>query len=146
MRFPCPCGLSVLASRDDPEGTFGTRSSRTGISGRDSVLAIIQPFTDLALRRWNGGTSVIPPGVWVSLDTHEPPSPFDGSTGPLPPLWRRKNGTQPFILIGRAPRGFSLRSGCRPGARGKSCSYFCALCRSTKTALAVSNFCPPLHP
>src|SRR5712692_6309757 len=86
MRFPCSCGLSVLASRDDPEGTFGTRSSRTGISGRDSVLAIIQPFTDLGLRRWNGGTSVIPPGVWVSLDTPEP-SPFDGSfDGPSSPV------------------------------------------------------------
>src|SRR5260370_15626960 len=118
MGYPCSFGLSALASREDPEGTFGTRSSGTGISGRDSVLAIIQPFTDLALRRWNGGTSVIPPGVWVSLDTHEPPSPFDGSTGPLPPLRRRRHATQPSILIGRAPRGFSLRPRCRPGARG----------------------------
>src|SRR6267143_2340819 len=29
------------------------------------------------------------------------------STGLLPPLWRRKNGTRPYILIGRVPRGFA---------------------------------------
>src|SRR6266403_1456419 len=115
--FPCPCGLSVLASRGDSEGTFGTDSSRTGISGRDSVLAITQPFTHLGLRRWNRGTNVTPLRVWVSLGMHEPnPSPLDGSLdGASPPLWRRKNGTHPFILIGNAPRGFGPQSGATQG-------------------------------
>jgi len=40
------------------------------------------------------------------------------STGLLPPLWRRKNGTRPFILIGRVPRGFDLGFRRHPGARG----------------------------
>src|SRR5882672_12293301 len=145
MGFPCPCGLSVLARRDDPEGTFGTRSSRTGISGSDSVLAMAEPVPSLGLCRWNGGTPTLSPGSLRFVGhacTHcNLTAP---STGLLPPLWRRKNGTRPFILIGRVPRGFDLGSGATQGP-GEVLFIFWALARSTKTGLVLSDFCPPLH-
>src|SRR5882762_3013218 len=145
MGFPCPCGLSVLARRDDPEGTFGTRSSRTGISGSDSVLAMAEPVPSLGLCRWNGGTNLIP-REFAFCWTCVYPLQLDGSLdGLLPPLWRRKNGTRPFILIGRVPPGGSTSDSGATQGPGEVLFIFWALARSTKTGLVLSDFCPALH-
>jgi hypothetical protein len=74
------------------------------------------------------------------------PSPFDGSLdGPSSPVVAPQERNTALYSHRQSARGFSLRSGAAQGP-GEVLFIFWALARSTKTALVVSNFCPPLHP
>ena len=124
MGFPCPCGLSVLARRDDPEGTFGTRSSRTGISGSDSVLAMAEPVPSLGLCRWNGGTNLIP-REFAFCWTCVYPLQLDGSLdGPSSPVVAPQERHTPLYSHRQGAPGVRPRIQAAPRGQGKSCSYF----------------------